>query len=837
MKSTSSWLIFCVASSLLVLTTLVPFLWSPYDRGISVQDQSPTRQTVDQQDRIPDLPLPQTQSAAVKPLIRPEPTPLVVIPAVAVMPRQDVLDLPPTPPIPRLLATASLPRIPAGVGMADRGKRPLSPPVYPPQPILFITIDGRVSCTDKPPTQPEQLLARSHKAGTSEPRGWQADRWPYSSTLADGLQAAESWEPCATWAKAVHSELLQLSQLPSLGDPASTAILERLASYARIAPSIGASLADPLERVKFFELAASLQRRIQIWRCLDAGISRQEGEAVIDRLPMQQLLMAVFQRLGGAESRQGWHDYLLLEQLASQVQADRVSHDQLSRLARTILQRIGAPGLSSDQQAMLQEKVFRDFEDGLRRLGCQPISHSLLLEAIERLEHSRSRGAGRLVAKACQRLEWSPSSHLVKLSEVLESQYRQGNIRLTISEALVNRLLPDSTGHDQSIDNHLKRTRLQGDISTTTSLRVVLVPDHSRWHIGIEVDGVMKSKTHSSHGPATFYNEGESRFLVRKQLLLGTRTLETTPAVAQVTIDSRLVNFTTDFDDLPLLGDLARNMARRQYRKGSNTAQQQLQERLARGSEQELDQGVSKHLSAADAIYQQRWRAPLERLQLFPQAVSMQTHKDKLIIDYRIAGNQQLAGFGKCPAPPEDSLLQLQLHESAVNNLLEQLKLDGRRGNLPTLVNEISSSLGMSTSPLLAQMPDDVIVEMSPAWSVNVRFENGSLRLQLNLRELRQGNRLSWRNFSIVAFYRPNDAPGQVSLVREGQLSVIGRSIGLADRIALQGIFNKVFSRTRAISLMTQELVDHPALVDTQISQHVVDNGWLCIAVGEGTNH
>jgi hypothetical protein len=670
------------------------------------------------------------------------------------------------------------------------------------------------------------------EARTSETRGWQVARWPYPARLARHLQDAEGWTHSATWATAVRRELAQLSQLPSLGHPAGRAILDRLASYVRIAPSIAASFIEPSRRDEFSSMVSSLERRIHVWRYIDAGITGQSGGLEKERLPMQQLLRGVERRLEGAESHSGWVDYLMIEQLSASIQAERVSHDELSRLATTILQRMSASQLTVAQRVMLQEDVFLALEQGLRRLGCRPFSYTALLEAVERLEESRSRGAGRMIAEACQQLEWSPSPPLAELGDALRANYRQGNIRVTISEALVNRGLPDTVDHAESINNRLQGAHIQGNVTTTSGLRIVLVPDDDHWHIGVEVDGVVKARTQSQRGSAIFINEGESQFHVRKQLRMSTTTLEMTPAVAQVNIDSRLVDFKTDYDDMPLLGGLARNIARNQYRKAVRSAENQLQQELASGTEQKLDQRVNQQLESARETYQRRWLEPMNRLGLSPQAVAMVTHEDKLMIAYRIAGQHQLAGFGVRPLAPVESLFQLQLHESAVNNLLENLGLDGRRDNLPALWEEIADSLGMKTAAIPTEVPRDVIIELAPISAMNIRFEQGVLRLQLNLRELRQGNRNSWRNFSIVALYRPAGTGEQASLVRDGHLNVIGRSIRLGDRIVLQGIFNKVFSRARPITVLSDDLLHHPALADTHVNHHVVENGWLSIAIG-----
>ena len=68
-------------------------------------------------------------------------------------------------------------------------------------------------------------------------------------------------------------------------------------------------------------------------------------------------------------------------------------------------------------------------------------------------------------------------------------------------------------------------------------------------------------------------------------------------------------------------------------------------------------------------------------------------------------------------------------------------------------------------------------------------------------------------------------------MIRDGHLSVIGKSIRLGDRVALQGIFNKVFSRLRPIRVLDQQLVDQLDAAEAMIGQAVIQHGWLSVAV------
>jgi hypothetical protein len=126
MKSTSTSLIFCVAGSLFVLSTLVPYLWQPRDQQLPRSANTPITDAQPRQLK----PIP---AAVPAPRIvdRPISQPLEVFPAVAIMPREDVgIQLPVPPPIPLnpgRLASAPLPRSLATPATAGMLEPPLSP--------------------------------------------------------------------------------------------------------------------------------------------------------------------------------------------------------------------------------------------------------------------------------------------------------------------------------------------------------------------------------------------------------------------------------------------------------------------------------------------------------------------------------------------------------------------------------------------------------------------------------------------------------------------------------------------------------------------------------------
>ena len=63
-----------------------------------------------------------------------------------------------------------------------------------------------------------------------------------------------------------------------------------------------------------------------------------------------------------------------------------------------------------------------------------------------------------------------------------------------------------------------------------------------------------------------------------------------------------------------------------------------------------------------------------------PTSIGMETSADRLTMRLRLAADHQLGAHTPRPRAPSDSLASFQIHESAFNNLVSQLDLNGRKG-------------------------------------------------------------------------------------------------------------------------------------------------------------
>ncbi len=114
---------------------------------------------------------------------------------------------------------------------------------------------------------------------------------------------------------------------------------------------------------------------------------------------------------------------------------------------------------------------------------------------------------------------------------------------------------------------------------------------------------------------------------------------------------------------------------------------------------------------------------------------------------------------------------------------------------------------------------------------MQVRCENGMVRLTLAIDELRNGQR-QWRNFSIVAAYVPEITRLHVRLARHGSIELAGNAYHNQPEPALRGICNQIFAADRKLELVPAALADGARLAGLSVTQCVLEDGWFGLALG-----
>jgi len=432
-------------------------------------------------------------------------------------------------------------------------------------------------------------------------------------------------------------------------------------------------------------------------------------------------------------------------------------------------------------------------------------------------------------------LRRSAEEDTAKVGQQLDTYYRNANIRFAVAGKLLNRMLPKISTTEEEVDDEFLGTRVFGRSETSTRISLRLLPDRLRLRMGLEARGRVNSRTAGTQGPVTFFNWGESDYLARKLLLVDRTGLRTTRAEAGAEARTDLTGVETDFDSVPLVRMLTRAIARSQHDARHYEAVLEVEERVSRRARARMDREVRKRLSQVEARFRENVLEPLQTLQLDPVAKDMQTTQQRMIVRCRLAGGTQLAAHTPRPRAPADSMLSVQIHQSAANNVIEQLKLDGQRTDLRSLYREVADALGRDDIAVPDDVPEGVTVQFADSEPVRVQFVDGRAMLTVKLAELAHGRR-RWRNFTVRGYYRPESNGLDADLVRDGTIELAGKRLNLRDQVALRGIFSKVLSKKRKLDVIDHRLAEDPRLKDLDVNQFLVENGWIGVALGPQRN-
>jgi hypothetical protein len=290
-----------------------------------------------------------------------------------------------------------------------------------------------------------------------------------------------------------------------------------------------------------------------------------------------------------------------------------------------------------------------------------------------------------------------------------------------------------------------------------------------------------------------------------------------------------LTGFETQFDPVPVVGFLARAIARQQHDGRLGDARVATEARLEERARERLDEEVHARLKEIETDFRTRILLPFTALELRPKAINMHTTDDRLVLRYRLAGVEQLGAHTARPQAPSNSLLSVQIHETVLNNIISQLELEGSSGKLADFYSRIGGRFQRDLNAP-ADLPNDVVIRFAKRDALRVHFENGRVVLTARIAEL-ANPRHSWKTFAVRVYYVPDPTQKDANLIRDGVVELAGPRLRLGDQIALRGIFTKVFSKNSPVKVINQRLEQHPQMSDLQVTQFTIADGWIGVAL------
>jgi hypothetical protein len=661
--------------------------------------------------------------------------------------------------------------------------------------------------------------------------------WPSPDGLFAQLTALTQEPETRSWASNVDTLLRKFGPAISEGTAEAmplTVKLERLGEQGgRLAGELGERpLAAKLRRAVY-----SLDRRLAVWKpiVVAGGLKAEATERGDDGLqPLESSLDEVDTLLSDSPEGPGWRRFLELDalrKLTSNREKSQVG--QARSLARKVLDRLAQIPMKVQQRQFLGQGPLAALQRDLQRLAAEPLPFKELVRHVEQFEQACTPHDARILADDCQRLAFSKARQKQAVVQGLEGYYRNANVRLVVAVELLNRFIPERPREYGDVSDVVLGKPVHGSSLTATRVSLRLIPDPQQIHVAFDVNGVVAASTHSVSGPATFYSDSQSVYRGWKEIEIGPEGMHVHPAQVSVNNDTTLRGLSTDFDDLPLIGSLAQEVARSQHEKKSCEISSEVEQKVAARAQWQIDQEAETRLGTAAQRVRTAVLDPLTELSLGPAIVGAETTERRVSMRVRVASDRQLGGHTPRPQAPADSAVSFQLHESAINNVFEQVGLNGATLTLPQLRARIANRLKCNDVLRADTENDDVTIAFAPRDAVRVACRDGQIILTLAVARLAKPPH-AWEDFQVRVFLRPRVQGRTVDLVREEVIHLMGNGLSMRSQIALRGVFGKTFSKDRPIAMIPDRIVNEPRLQDLVFTQWVIEDGWIGAALGPG---
>lgn len=677
--------------------------------------------------------------------------------------------------------------------------------------------------------------------------------WPVATTLTNQLRKLAQWEQrrgpagegqfvssrtssgssITRWSNEVESHLEQLRLADRLGDDRSGIHLKKLQQLSVQGAKAAEQLTDRNQQIAWLRAAYAVNRRVAVWTPV-WRLSNQP--AVADAAPsttpadVQSAIASAKNDLATTGDLEGWADYLMLDQLDRAADSDDAAFRAI--VARRVLTRMQYKQLGAVQRAWIQRPSLQELGDSIRPWSRTPVDYAALLKQIEKMESKTIDLVKDDIAETMQALRFADHQAAMDVSTMIDTHYRNANVRVALSTDFLQRLIPEIPSRSMPVRTRMLGSQVTGMSDIDSDLSIRLVPARDRWSILLQTIGNVRTRSTGRKGPAAISTLGANQFVASTPIQISSTGATVGGSSVDVSGRTRLRGVRTTYDGWPLLGDLVRSFAEGQYEEQSGIAQRLANRRVEKDVTKEIDRSVNDKVNELSDRFSEMVLGPLNQLDLEPQVIDMETTEDRLIARYRMANELQLAAFTPRPRAPSESIMSVQVHQSALNNTMQQMIVQQEPTPLPEIMGECMSLLGIENVGIPDDIPSDVRIRFAKHRPITFEVTEGKVWLTMRVILLERGDRMKLSNFIVRAAYRPQIQGLSAVLVREGHLSISGPGMSMRERLPVRAIFNKVLSSTRSLPLTSQRLAELPGTEGLVINQLELRDGWLSIAVG-----
>lgn len=669
--------------------------------------------------------------------------------------------------------------------------------------------------------------------------------WSKPTAIVNELERLEQIPATASWATNTKQLIKTLNWTRAIDDPQVEGLFEQIAYQLQLLNQLAVSVSTtPTNQPEYVqgELATELRsfhydiaRRLMVWSHL-YQLAKQNRVRLTDLGDEQvnQLIQVSQSKLDITGVGSSWSDYLQLEKLAAAFNSLQPDEDEQCNAARLTLSRLYSPVLSKSQKAFLAEQFDEQLIGLLREKAGRSIEIPEFTRILEKHEYSTTGYTSHRLNGFYQSLLWSTDPASQNLAGQLEGHYRNANFRVSVSDQLINRLLPQTGEIEQPINENVMGAQIHGNSRIQNRLLIRLIPDNRKVNLWLEANGKVHSLTQARQSGFRVDNLGHSRYRVFKQIAINRTGVQTDAPYAVSDTSSQVIGMSSNLDPIPVVGWVARKIARNKIQESAPMTDLYTRRKVEAGAKEQMESEVQSQLAKVSDYLFANFLQPMIALDLEPTPVEMRTTTDRIIMRYRLAGRDQMAAHTARPQALANSLMSFQLHESVFNNLFDRIEIAGRSFTAEELTDHLMNVFGSQQAAGSDQLNHEANFEFAPYDPIRVEFNEGQIELSLNLKKFRVGKGKTWKNLNVRATFNPQVKGTKLYLLRdESGIRLKGANLKLRDQVAVRTVFTALFRDHYELNVLPENFGKQFGSNTMEISQLVLNDGWLGLSFGD----
>ena len=243
------------------------------------------------------------------------------------------------------------------------------------------------------------------------------------------------------------------------------------------------------------------------------------------------------------------------------------------------------------------------------------------------------------------------------------------NLFLEVHERLFTQAVDRPVDETDPIRDCILGSSVRGIGHTQGFVRADIVPSANCAAFDLVLDARNHSKTCGTKGPVTAHSLGHTDLGARRRIFLDDEQVSAAPVQAAASTSTCLTGIDVH---LPVGKRIVTRIAERKIAEMTPEIEAiaggKARARIRREFTTQTDPGIKKFR----AEFQDRVRKPLETWSMYPERIAVHSTDAALMATTRKASPVQLAAANAPPATAAENVLAARVHESAINNALEQ---------------------------------------------------------------------------------------------------------------------------------------------------------------------